>query len=133
MMTMRAQAILQMWLLFLLMLIGILAPGLSRAAGPVAAAEAPSRSVLVLDTSGSMVEGRRPTTPVGALAATLAIVPDGGQVAIVTFNHRAAVLAPLTRLDAASRRALLSRVETLRAGGGTDLLAAVGRALDLLG
>jgi Mg-chelatase subunit ChlD len=105
--------------------------GRSAAASEPAGA-APSRYVLVLDVSGSMAEGTRLVTMGSGVAATLAILPDAAEVAIVVFHHQAGVLAPLTRLDNASRTALLARVDALRAGGGTDLLAATRQALEVL-
>src|SRR5258708_6037073 len=58
----------------------------------------PVRVCLVLDVSGSMREESRLDRMIAGVAATLAILPDGAEVAIVSFNDQAEVVVSPTRL-----------------------------------
>ena len=48
---------------------------------------------------------------IGSVAATLAILPDGVEVAIVSFNHEVQTVSPVVRLDDTSRSQLLKAIE----------------------
>lgn len=107
----------------------------SRAADTVKAGPAkdfPCCLVLVLDTSGSMEEDRRLERLKGSTSALVVSLPEGSLVGVVTFNHEARVLVPLTRVLDSKRNAVLDPVHKLRAEGGTDILAGLGKGIELL-
>lgn len=115
----------------LLLALALVCTGSLRAADLPRNPAAPIRYVLVIDLSGSMAQERRLPMLIGSVAATLAILPDGAEVAIVSFNHEVKTVSAVVRLDDATRSQLLKAVEQLTAAGGTDILAATNRSLEL--
>jgi hypothetical protein len=89
------------------------------------------RVVLVLDKSGSM-EGERYERLSDAVTAALAILPDSTEVAVVVFDHQAKVLAQTAKLTAKGRQELVKAVASVRPEGGTDILAGIEAAVNLL-
>jgi hypothetical protein len=97
-----------------------------------AAKSGPCRVVLVSDVSGSMAEDRRWQRLAASTAALVMSLPDGSEVGVVLFHHRARVLVPLTRLTDDNRGGLLAPLDRVTPEGGTDILAGLERGLDLL-
>ncbi|MGL6210159.1 MAG: VWA domain-containing protein, partial [Paracoccaceae bacterium] len=100
----------------------------------------PSLTVWVLDVSGSM-EGE----PLAQLKEAMALLLDPEAAAvnllqpsrrdvtiIVPFNHAPEAPTVVTGGDAAQMAEALARIEGLQSGGGTDLYAAIGAAVDAL-
>lgn len=79
----------------------------------------------VLDRSLSMQEQNRLPLLIGSMLEMVTILPDGARVSVVVFNHAANTLVPPTILTPASRIEIVNRLATVRAEGGTDILAAV--------
>lgn len=89
----------------------------------------PTRVVLVVDESGSMMEDEDRMTPLKRAVATfMEVMPAGSRVAVVSFNSRVRVISPFGDDQEATRRA----VQRLEADGGTRFYDAVSRAIDLL-
>jgi hypothetical protein len=112
------------WLL--VVSIGLLGPAVVRADDV-----SPPRILLVIDHSGSM-QPRYPTL-VAAVAATLAVLPDSSSVGLVGFSHTVSAIEPLAPLDNNARHRLVRSVARITPGGGTDILAGVAQALNMLG
>lgn len=107
----------------------------SQAADPVRTdlgRDIPCCMVLALDTSGSMDEDQRLERLKGSTSALVVSLPEGSLAGVVTFNHEARVLVPMTRILDSKRDAFLDPVRNLRAEGGTDILAGLGKGIDLL-
>jgi hypothetical protein len=85
--------------------------------------------VLVLDVSGSMLVGRKMAALEKAAAAAIAEIRDGVLFGVVAGTHEAVVVpvggSPLVIATDATRKAAVTAVKALRAGGGT----AIGRWL----
>lgn len=101
----------------------------------------PSFTVWVLDVSGSM-EGRPLSELKQAMAllldpekaAELLLQPSSRDVTVVlAFNHEIVSLERVEGDDPAALRGLLSGVEALGAGGGTDVYRALSKALEIIG
>jgi VWFA-related protein len=89
----------------------------------------PTRVVLVVDTSGSMMEEEDRMTPMKqAVSSFITHLPPGSEVAVVAFSNAVRVIQPFTS-DAA---AVTESVERLEANGTTRFYDAVARALELL-
>ncbi len=97
-----------------------------------AVSQPPLPVVLTLDTSGSMNEKQRFPMLLASLAGTMAILPDGTRVGVVTFNHEPRVVFPLTTLDDDTRRNIVETCMSLRIDGGTNIIAGVSLAQQML-
>lgn len=109
----------------------VLAIGLRGHAVVEADEVSPPRILLVIDHSGSM-QPRYPTL-VASVAATLAVLPDASSVGLVGFSHTVSAIEPLAPLDNNARHRLVRSVARITPGGGTDILAGVAQALNMLG
>jgi serine/threonine protein kinase len=94
--------------------------------------EMPAHLSLVIDRSGSMKGGRLESA---IKAATLAIqrLRDGDTISVVTFDDSAQTLVAPTKLDAATRPAVLATVSKLGLGGNTCMSCGLSMALAKLG
>jgi len=88
-------------------------------------------AVFVLDTSGSMA-GENAESQVESVGVLIPCLPATMSVGVVTFNHEARVLHPLTPLPEVDRGAWIEELRGVAPNGGTDILAGVQRGLELL-
>ena len=89
--------------------------------------------VLVIDGSGSVRTVDRLGMRREAVRLLISRLAPGDQVAVVSFNTRARTVLPLSRIDSrAQARRLAAKVESLPAGGDTDIGAGLRRAAELL-
>ncbi len=88
----------------------------------------PANVLLVLDTSGSMVEEGRLTSAKEGLQTFLREVAPQDRVGLMIFNDRVTPLAPIARIGR-NRGALQERVEGLVADGGTAIYDATDQAV----
>lgn len=84
--------------------------------------------ILALDTSSS-VEGRLLKQLTGAADALVAALDDRDRVALLTFSHTLALLAPLS----ADRTRVREAIGSVRATGSTSVVDAVSAAISLPG
>ena len=85
--------------------------------------------VLVIDKSGSMSGNPIQLARQAALGAADLLGPQD-QIAIIGFDSEPSVLCELT--PAANRATVNAAIESLEAGGGTDLAPAMARAFEIL-
>jgi Ca-activated chloride channel family protein len=85
--------------------------------------------ILVLDTSGSM-QGEQITQAKEALTFILNHLNAEDRYAVITFNSAVSSLTP-ELLPASQREGTIAQVQSLEAGGSTDIHAALMRALEL--
>jgi VWFA-related protein len=89
----------------------------------------PTSVVLVLDTSGSMIQTEDRMTPLKQAVATfLEVMPEGSEVGIIAFASSVREVCPLTT----DRQRVREAVRDLRAGGNTRFYDAVEAAIALL-
>lgn len=119
---------------------------LVRVQSPSSAERVPSCLVCVLDVSGSM--GAEATlTSAGVterhglnlmdvakhgIRTVINTLSDQDQLCIVTFNHMAATVLPITVMDEAGRKMAAERLSELRPGGGTNLWNGLFEGLEAL-
>lgn len=89
---------------------------------------APTALVVVLDTSGSM-EGEKIVEAKRAVRAMVEQMRDDDAIAFVRYDDRAVLEQPLGLLRD-NRRALLARLDALRAGGGTNIASGLEAGLE---
>ncbi len=87
---------------------------------PPSRARAPMAVSMVIDTSGSMA-GEKIRNAQLAASSLLESLSDGDIVSIYGFSNQVAEVAPPTLVNSATRGALMARVGSLVAGGGTNL------------
>lgn len=96
---------------------------------PVSVEVRPTRVVLVVDKSRSMILEEDRMTPLKqAVRAFLDVMPAGSEVAVVAFSSDVRLACDFTAEAGTVREA----VEALEAGGGTRFYDAVAAALDLI-
>lgn len=78
--------------------------------------------VCILDNSGSMA-GQKILFLKRAMQFVLSVLGDQDRLAIVTFNSTATALHGLKRLNDRNKRTSSEAIESIRAGGGTDIYA----------
>lgn len=91
---------------------------------PTVQTRAPMSLSLVVDTSGSM-SGAKIQNARMAAASLLESLSDGDMVSIYSFSNGVMEIAPPTVVSQQSRPQLMSRVNYLHAGGGTNMYAGV--------
>jgi Ca-activated chloride channel homolog len=89
----------------------------------------PVNLVLLVDTSGSM-EGKAITDARAASLALLDTMSPKDHFAVVSFDSKADVLLPSTRIDDADLKELRSKIGAMKAQGTTDMVAGLRKALD---
>jgi Ca-activated chloride channel family protein len=92
---------------------------------------APLSMVVVLDTSGSM-EGEKIQQAKSSVTQLIRDMRDDDEIALVRYSDSSEVLQPLARVGSV-RSALIDKVESIRAGGGTNIAPALShgmRAID---
>ncbi len=87
----------------------------------------PANVLLVLDTSGSMVQGGRLANAKKGVQTFLREVAPQDRVGLTTFNDRISPLAPIARVGT-NRDELIGRVAGLVADGGTAIYDATAAA-----
>jgi Ca-activated chloride channel homolog len=92
------------------------------------AARPPLNLAVAIDTSGSM-EGEAIVAAREAATGILERLADGDRLAIVVFHSSAEVLVPSTRIDAAARQTIRTRIAAMQARGTTDLASGLSLAL----
>ncbi|HEV2785561.1 MAG TPA: substrate-binding domain-containing protein [Solirubrobacteraceae bacterium] len=92
----------------------------------------PANVLLVLDTSGSMVEGGRLTSAKAGLRTFLREVAPQDRVGLTIFNERVMPLAPIERIGG-NRAELTGRIGGLIADGGTAAYDATAAAVEQVG
>lgn len=85
--------------------------------------------VLVIDKSGSM-EGTPMALARQAARAAAELLGGQDQIAVIGFDHQPQLVCDLT--PAANRAAVAGSIDSLQAGGGTDLQPAMVQARDIL-
>ncbi|CAD6205279.1 unnamed protein product [Miscanthus lutarioriparius] len=107
------------------------APGMAGAVGAAAPARAPLDLVTVLDVSGSMVG-----TKLGLLKQAMGFVIDNlgprDRVCVVSFSSGANRLMRLARMSDAGKSLARRAVQSLAAGGGTNIGEALRRAAKVI-
>jgi len=88
--------------------------------------------VVVLDRSGSMSSDDKLPFAKAAIGELIATLNAEDRFALVTFDNRVILEAPLTALDGAGRRRLLDKVKRIQAGGGTNISAGLSQARQVL-
>lgn len=90
--------------------------------------------VMVIDDSGSMNQSDPDNSRYSAAKALVTRMDNDNQVAVVTFNHEAAVVQPLTPLsDSQNREQVLIAIDNLETTeGGTNISGAVSEALKVI-
>ncbi|MGE5561106.1 MAG: vWA domain-containing protein [Chloroflexota bacterium] len=100
-------------------------------AAPTAAA--PVDVVVLIDSSGSMSKSDPSQLSLTASRMMIDLLAPGDRIALIDFDTKATVLAPLTAVnDAADREALRGKLAKVRADGSTDYDAALTMAYDQL-
>lgn len=94
-------------------------------------AEVPVHVGVVLDTSGSM-RGEPLARAQAALHTVVDGMRDGDRLTLVTFDSRAQVLLPATRMDDVDLDEVHARIDAIVAEGTTDLEAGLAVALSEL-
>jgi Ca-activated chloride channel homolog len=89
----------------------------------------PVNLVLLVDTSGSM-EGKAITDARSASLALLDTMSPKDHFAVVSFDSKADVLLPSTRIDDADLKELRAKIGAMKAQGTTDMVAGLRKALD---
>jgi len=95
----------------------------------------PMNAVVVIDRSGSM-GGRGPTGTEKmhdareAAKFLVSQLQNGDKVAVVSFDNGAEVLSESRVIGPGAYEAIASRIDTLRARGGTDMIAGLTTGLD---
>lgn len=94
--------------------------------------EEDTRLMLVIDDSGSMGSNNKMQLAIlgGKIFANLA--RDGHKLGVVKFNSSASTLYALTAMDAATRAAAKAAIDTLSAGGGTNIDSGLSLALSAI-
>ncbi len=95
---------------------------------PVTVRAQPSTIVLVLDQSGSMLQGDRIGALKRAVASFVGAMPPGSKVAVIAFSSQVRLVCPFTT----DRGRILRAVNELEAEGATRYFDAVAAALALL-
>lgn len=90
--------------------------------------------VMVIDDSGSMTLSDPDNSRYSAAKTLVRRMDNDNQVAVVTFNHEAAVVQPLTPLsDPQKREQVLTAIDNLETTeGGTNISGAVSEALKVI-
>ncbi|MBX3013605.1 MAG: VWA domain-containing protein [Caldilineaceae bacterium] len=89
--------------------------------------------VLVIDQSGSMNDERKFTSAQQAAISFVGkLKPGQDQVGLIVFNNGVDLIEPLATVTAASKGALLNKIRTLSAYGGTEFYSAVQIAIEQL-
>lgn len=88
--------------------------------------------VVVLDRSGSMQGPEKMPYAKAAIRDVLAHLNAEDRFALVSFSDNAVVHTPLTAVDANARESLNTTVESIAAGGGTNIGDGLNAALSLL-
>lgn len=91
---------------------------------------APLSMVVVLDTSGSM-EGDKLRQAKDSVSALIRDMRDDDEIALVRYSSDSEVIQPLARVGSV-RSELLSRVQGIVAGGGTNIAPALSHGLRAL-
>lgn len=89
----------------------------------------PVNLVLLVDTSGSM-EGKAIADARAASLALLDTLSPKDHFSVVSFDSKAEVLLPSTRIDDADLKELRAKIGAMKAQGTTDMVAGLRRALD---
>jgi Ca-activated chloride channel family protein len=89
----------------------------------------PVNLVLLVDTSGSM-DGKAIEDARAASLALLDTMAPKDHFAVVSFDSKADVLLPSTRIDDADLKELRTKIGAMKAQGTTDMVAGLRRALD---
>ena len=94
----------------------------------------PTTVVLVLDTSGSMLQDNRIGALKEAVGVFLGTLPPGSKVAVIEFNSfvNPLVFGPANEIFTTRFDDVKSQVNRFRANGGTSYYDAVDRALELI-
>jgi Ca-activated chloride channel family protein len=87
--------------------------------------------VIVLDRSGSM-KGRKIEDARRAVLALLSGLSDQDRFALITYSDGVHIASGLSNVTAANRAGMVSAVNTIRAGGGTNLGAGLQAGIDIL-
>ena len=87
--------------------------------------------VIVLDRSGSM-DGRKLIDARQAVIGLLDHLGPDDRLALLTYSNGVQTCSGLVPLNAANRQKLAAAVNGIRAGGGTNLGAGLGRGMDIL-
>ena len=87
--------------------------------------------VIVLDRSGSM-KGRKIEDARRAVLALLSSLSAEDRFALITYSDSVHIASGLSNVTAANRVRLTSAVNTIRAGGGTNLGAGLQAGIDIL-
>lgn len=90
--------------------------------------------VMAIDDSGSMSQSDPDNSRYSAAKALITRMDTDNQVAVVTFNHEAVVVQPLTPLSStANREKVLTAIDNLEpTEGGTNISGAVSEALQVI-
>jgi uncharacterized membrane protein len=75
---------------------------------------------LVIDRSGSM-SGQKIEIAKSASIGTLDLLTRKDYLSVVAFDSSAHQVVPITRIGSTSKQALMSRISTINAGGGTNI------------
>lgn len=92
-------------------------------------ARPPVNLVLLVDTSGSM-EGRAIADARAASLALLDTLSPRDRLAVVTFDSKAEVLLPSTKLEDADTKELRAKIGAMKARGTTDMASGLRLALN---
>ncbi len=92
----------------------------------------PSDIIVVLDSSGSMAGANKLTYAKAAVRELLAGMNQQDRFALITFANQATVHAQLTAVDADRRERLNTTVNSIQAGGGTNMGEGLSAAVKLL-
>lgn len=90
--------------------------------------------VMAIDDSGSMTLSDPDNSRYSAAKALITRMDNDNQVAVVTFNHEAVVVQPLTPLsNSESREKVLTAIDNLEpTEGGTNISGAISEALQVI-
>lgn len=87
--------------------------------------------IIVLDRSGSM-EGQKLTDACQAVVGLIEKLGPEDRLALVTYSDNVQVLSPLTPVNAANHRHLVSLARKVVSGGGTNLGGGLRQGIDLV-
>ena len=88
--------------------------------------------ICVVDTSGSMSSNNKITLVKESLKYLVQIMNSGDKLGIITFDSNSKTLMGLTQMTEANKVSANTKIDSLKANGGTNILSGLERGLGLV-
>lgn len=85
--------------------------------------------VFVLDVSGSMIGGKLQMGK-SAICRCIEMLDENSKFSVITFQNKAKLIVPMTNASTTSKKEALRAINTLIAGGGTEMSKGLNTALE---